>query len=264
MPGQGAHRPRLDRWLGRRWLPVGLGLSLTYVSCGSLLAEEAPLIAVDIGHSLARPGTISAFGRPEFGFNRQLALTVGQMLRERGFRTRMIGDRGDANDLAARTASAAAANADFFLSIHHDSVQPQYLETWRVEGSEKWRSDRFSGYSLFISRKNPQPETSLACAQAIGEALRADGQKPSLHHAEPISGENRPLADATNGVYFFDDLIVLKTARSPAVLVEAGIVVNSNDEPILREPSTQRRIATALTDGLQRCLGVPPRTGKRP
>ena len=86
------------------------------------------------------------------------------------------------------------------------------------------RTSVFPSYSLFVSRKNSQPEVSLACAQAIGEALRAEGQTPSLHHAEPIPGEGRPLADATNGVYFFDDLIVLKTARSPVVFVEAGIV----------------------------------------
>ena len=263
MRGRGRTCRRLGRW---RWqcLPAVLGLLLVYVFGGSpASAAEAPLIAVDVGHSLARPGAISARGRPEFAFNRELALVVEQALRERGFRIRMIGERGDADDLAARTASAADAGADFLLSIHHDSVQPQYLETWMMDGREQRRTDRFSGYSLFVSRKNPQPDASLVCAQAIGEALRADGQAPSLHHAEPIRGENRPLADATNGIYFFDDLIVLRTARSPAVLVEVGIILNANDESVLREPSTQRRIAAALADGLLHCLGVPARQAGR-
>lgn len=264
MPWRGHFRERRHR-RRRRCRPAFLPLLLAGVFAGSVAASaaEAPLIAVDVGHSLARSGATSASGRPEFAFNRELAMVVAEVLRERGFRTLLIGDRGDADDLTART--AGAGGVDFFLSIHHDSVQPQYLETWMVEGREQRRSNRFSGYSLFVSRKNAHPETSLVCAQAIGEALRSQSQTPSLHHAEPIRGENRPLADATNGVYFFDDLIVLKTARSPAVLVEAGIILNSNDEAVLRELSTQRLIAAALADGLQRCLSAPARpAGRRP
>ena len=231
-------------------------LLLAVVAAGhAAAAPEAPLIAIDVGHSLARPGAISARGRPEFEFNRELAVVVERTLHGYGFRTRLIAEQGDVTGLTDRT--AAAAGADFFLSIHHDSVQPQYLETWTVGGQEQKWSDRFSGYSLFVSRKNPHPKASLACAKAIGEAMRMAGETPSLHHAEPIKGENRPLADAANGVYFFDDLVVLKTARSPAVLVEAGIILNRHDELLLWEPATKRRIAAALADGLRRCLDLP-------
>lgn len=233
------------------------GMLFCAVAAPGPSAAEAPLIAVDVGHSSARAGAVSARGRSEFAFNRDLAVAVGQALQDRGFRARMIGVGGDVNELPARTASAADAGADFFLSIHHDSVQEQYLEGWTVEGRAQRRSNRFSGFSLFVSRKNPQPAESLVCARQIGEALRAAGQSPSLHHAEPIHGENRPLADAANGVYFFDDLIVLKTARTAAVLVEAGIIVNSDDERSLSEPALQHRIAGALADGLQRCLAWP-------
>lgn len=256
----------------RRRSPPGLravilgGVLACALAAPGLSAAEPPLIAVDVGHSSARPGAVSARGRPEFTFNRDLAVAVDQALQDRGFRTRMIGVGGDVNELSARTASAADADADFFLSIHHDSVQEHYLEGWTVDGREQRRSNRFSGFSLFVSRKNPQPAESLVCARQIGEALRGAGQSPSLHHAEPIRGENRPLADAANGVYFFDDLIVLKTARTPAVLVEAGIIVNSDDERSLRQPALQHRIAGALADGLQRCLAWPTRqedTGKQ-
>lgn len=241
----------------------GLAALVAALACAlaapELSAAEAPLIAVDVGHSIARPGAVSARGRPEFAFNRDLSMAVDQALRDRGFRTRMIGVEGEITDLPARTALAAEVEAAFFLSIHHDSVQEQYLEGWTVDGREQRRSDRFSGFSLFVSRKNPRPTESSICAQHIGEALRGAGQSPSLHHAEPIRGENRPLADAANGVYFFDDLIVLKTARTPAVLVEAGIIVNPQDELSLRQPALQRRFAGALAEGLQRCLDWPER-----
>ena len=185
---------------------------------------------------------------PEFEFNRALALRVADALRAHGATVRMIGDDGKATDLRAR--APHADGADLLLSIHHDSVQPQYLETIRLEGKPRRVSRRFTGFSLFVSRKNPAPMRSLACASAIGAALRAAGFGPSPHHAEKIPGENRPFADQANGVYYFDDLIVLKTAHVPAVLLEAGIIVNPEDEPVLREPSTQKKIAAAVVSAL--------------
>ena len=236
-------------YLGGLCVAGSPGIAMPAVS-----GSERPLIAIDIGHSRSRPGTVSARGEPEFAFNHGLALVVERVLRDRGFRTLLIGERGDSDKLMERSAAAEAAGAAFFLSLHHDSVQPQYLTPWQVDGRERRYSDRFSGFSLFVSRSNPDAEESLDCARAIGERLRASGYLPSLHHAEPIRGENRPLADASNGVYCFVDLVVLKTAPMPAVLVEAGIILNRRDELILAKASTRERLAAAIAEGLRRCL----------
>ena len=219
-------------------------------------ASEGPIVALDAGHSLKRPGATSARGVPEFAFNQALATPVANALRAHGFALRLIGVDGNMNDLRGRT--SRAQGAAFFLSIHHDSVQPQYLDNWMVDGVKRPYSDRFSGFSLFVSRANPDPEQSLACAVAIGARLRQTGFRPSLHHAEPIPGENRPLADRENGVYFFDDLVVLKTAAMPAVLIEAGIIVNRRDELRLQENETRHAIAQAIAKGLAACLQSAP------
>ena len=228
------------------------------VASPAVSGTERPLIAIDVGHSRSRPGAISARGEPEFAFNRGLALVVERVLRDRGFRTRLIGEQGDIEKLSDRSAAAASADAALFLSLHHDSVQPQYLAPWQVDGQEQRYGDRFSGFSLFISRSNSDAGESLDCARAIGERLRASGYIPSPHHAEPIRGENRPRADASNGVYYYDDLVVLKAAAMPAVLVEAGIIVNRRDEVVLAKASTRDRLATAIAEGLRRCLGRGP------
>ena len=98
------------------------------------------------------------------------------------------------------------------------------------------------------------PTRACDCARAIGEQLRKKGYVPSPHHVEPIRGENRPWAEPSNGVYYFDDLVVLKTATIPAVLLEAGIIVNRDDEIALAETKTRERISQAIGDGLARCL----------
>jgi N-acetylmuramoyl-L-alanine amidase len=244
-----AVKPRLEAMGIWAWYSVVLSLASLCLS-GVVWPALAVTVALDVGHSLAHPGATSARGVPEFAFNRALALVVRQRLEQHGLQVRVIGAKGDMQDLRART--QAAVGADVFLSLHHDSVQAQYLETWTPAGTPRRFSDRFSGFSLFVSRANPGLAPSLACASQLGAALRHAGFTPSLHHAEPIPGESRPFADRLNGVYYFDDLVVLKTATQPALLLEAGIIVNRTEELLLDTPEHRGRIAQAMLAGVSR------------
>ena len=199
-------------------------------------------MAVDVGHYAEKPGVFSASGRAEFEYNLDLARETAKDLHEAGLEVRMIGEKGDYRYFNHRTRDAAGAA--LFVSIHHDSVR----ERWISE------ADKFSGFSLFVSRRNPQPEKSLACASAIGEQMRAAGFKPSLYHADPVFGEDRPFADRENGVHWFDNLAVAHTAAMPAVLVEAGVIVNPAEEAEMRDPAVRARVAQAIATGVRACL----------
>lgn len=209
-------------------------------------------IAIDVGHFLAHPGAMSARGATEFELNVELARVVHRAVQNRGCRAMLIGERGDVADLRERTARALGAT--FFLSIHHDSTAERFLEHWVIDGVDRLYTDRLSGFSLFVSHDNPHSERSLGCASAIGAALRSAGFVPSLFHADPMFGEVRPFADDRNGVHWFDELVVLKTAKQPAVLLEAGVLVNRNEELMLQRPDTREHIATAVADALVDCL----------
>jgi N-acetylmuramoyl-L-alanine amidase len=211
-------------------------------------------VAIDVGHYLAEPGALSARGRPELEFNRELASLIRAALEARDLSVLLIGAEGNMSVLSRRT--AAARGAALLVSVHHDSVQPHYLEEWEYEGETRRFSDRFAGFSLFVSRRNPQPAESLACAAAIGAGLRAAGFAPSLYHAEPIPGESKPFADRRNGVHYYDNLVVLHTATQPALLLEAGVIVNRAEELALRSPATQWRIAVAVAEGVRECLAA--------
>jgi len=199
---------------------------------------------------------MSARGVPEFEFNAALAKTIRDTLSSHGTRVVSIAEDGAMVDLRMRTADADALGATFFLSIHHDSVQPQYLQPWEWQGVERHYADQFSGFSLFVSRYNPQLEASLHCASTIGAALKAEGLHPSPHHAEKIVGENREWADEGNGVYYYDELVVLRTATMPAVLLEAGVIVNRYEEEVVQEPGTRKAISTAVERGLMDCGAI--------
>lgn len=209
-------------------------------------------IALDVGHYRARPGAISARGVTEFSYNLALARAVLAGLRRDGFtKAFLIGESGTPLPLERRTQIASEAGADLFISLHHDSVQPRYLSQWTVDGHPQHYSDLFHGYSLFISGKNRHERESREFAMLLGQALLDDGLTPSLHHAENIPGENRPLLDVRIGLYQFDDLIVLKTASSPAALLESGIIVNRSEEEQIRKGSYDTRVTAALLKAIQ-------------
>jgi N-acetylmuramoyl-L-alanine amidase len=210
-------------------------------------------VAIDVGHYLARPGATSSRGVPEFEYNLQLAREIEARLRHAGHRTLLIGDDGLSDDLGKR--APRASGMDLFISVHHDSVRERYLSAWDYEGATHWyASEPFAGFSLFVSRQNLRLKTSLRCASAIGAALREAGFKPSRYHADPVLGENRPFADEVNGVHYFDNLAVLRTARIPALLFEAGVIVNRDEEMRLREPATRERIAESISAAVGGCL----------
>ena len=234
---------------------IAWSIAMVVVLAASGLSSASPesVIAIDVGHSVSTPGATSARGVPEFQFNRELAIVVHRTLSSDGIHVFLIGADGQETDLRKRTDRAFAGNATFLLSIHHDSVQPRYLKSWRWLNRTRSYCDTFSGYSLFVSRANREAASSLRCASEIGASLRHEGFSPSPHHAERIPGEAREWADEENGVYYYDGLSVLAHATCPAVLLEAGIIVNRDEEKRIQTEETRRAIAAAVEQGLAAC-----------
>ncbi len=217
-------------------------------------------IAIDVGHHADDPGAISARGRPEFAFNLDLARVLLATLHERGFvRATLLPDLASIRTLEDRTAAATAMHARLFLSIHHDSVQERYLETWQPPGSDEAStySRHASGHSLFVSRSHEAAEASLRLARWIGRALADAGFRYSPHHAEAIPGESRDLLDAELGIYRFDGLYVLRTSPVPAVLIEAGVIKHPEEELRLLDPAYQAAFAAAVAAGVERFCATP-------
>ncbi len=226
-----------------------------FVACVAGMPLHAAEVAIDVGHTLAAPGATSARGRDEFSFNRVLAEKVSDAVAEHRLAVRKINFDGNIASLEDRP--RAAAGSDFFVAIHHDSVQSRWLEKWKWKGRLLSYSDRYTGFSLFVSRRNPDLATSLRCASAIGARLRRLGFVPALHHADSIAGTPRPFADHENAVYYYDNLIVLYRTTLPALLFEAGIIKHRAEELQLTDPERQALMADGIATGLAACLYVP-------
>jgi N-acetylmuramoyl-L-alanine amidase len=218
---------------------------------------EAPLkceprkfrIVVDVGHTPDSYGALSARNDPEFGFNFHLAKLITAKLRSEGFAaTRLLVTDGKARpSLVKRVSAANEGRADLFLSVHHDSVPDKLLETWEFDGAPSYFSDRFSGHSLFVSERNPHFTTSLKLARMIGRQLKEQGLHYASQYTLPVMGRyRRQLLDKDVGVYRYDGLVVLSQTRSAAVLLEAGSIINRDEEMAMNSPERHELIAGAV------------------
>lgn len=235
-------------WRGRAALAVVVVLAAD-LPCA--VAGEG-LLAVDVGHTLVAAGATSARGRGEFAFNLELAGHLADALHERRWAVRTINADGRIDSLRAR--SQAASGAAFLLSVHHDSVNAFELRPWRWDGQALDYNDEFAGHSLFVSRDNPHTAMSILCARSIGARLQRMGFEPTHKN-----GRRRSYADRTHAVHYYDGLAVLRHARMPAVLFEAGVIKNRDEELRLRDPVLQARMADAIATGISACLrnGLP-------
>jgi N-acetylmuramoyl-L-alanine amidase len=221
---------------------------------GPICNRAAFRVVVDVGHTADVAGAKSARAVSEYYFNLRLAKEIEQALIRKGFgRTVLLitaaPPRGGLFQRAERANNLAA---DLFLSIHHDSVPNAFLEKWEYEGEEYGFSDRFKGHSLFVSFDNPDRKGSLLFARLLGRQLKDRGLQYTPHYTEPFMGHRqRELVDSTIGVYRYDQLVVLKHTRMPAALLEAGSIINRDEELLLGTPKHRAIISDAVTDAVQ-------------
>ena len=218
--------------------PLNLNLPVSKQACDPAKFR----IIVDVGHTAESEGAISARNVPEFVFNLRLARQVEEKLKAAGFsETRLLVTDGKARrSLFKRVDAASNLSADLFLSIHHDSVPDKFLEPWEFEGKKRYFSDRFSGHSVFVSRDNADFKTSLVFAELLAKEMKNQGLEYARQYSQPVMGHyQHPLLNKETGVYSYDELIVLKTTRMPAVLLEAGSIINRDEE--LKMNSDERR-----------------------
>ncbi len=246
-------------------LPVGIVRAeppATPVKTDAAVCARADFrVVLDVGHTAKSPGAKSARGVDEFEFNLRLARLIDQALRDAGFeKTVLMVTDGRANpSLYARVARANELSANLLLSIHHDAVPDRFVEKWEYNGKREGFSDRFKGHSIFVSEDNPDLKDSLQFASMLGQQLKTRGLQYTPHYTEKFMGRwQHPLLDADAGVYRYDALFVLKQTRMPAVLLEAGSIVNRDEELILASPERQQLISAAVVDAINGYCAAQP------
>lgn len=210
--------------------PQGAGLrdALT----GRQIANEAATpraavgpytIVVDAGHGGFDAGTQGPeTGILEKDLNLSIALLLQKELESRGHTVIMTRRDGEAvgaskeADLQQREAVIAGTPADALISIH-----------------QNWYEGAASGPQVFYY---PSSERGRAMAESLQSVLN---QKLNIKEPRTVNAGNYRL---------------LKAGAAPAVIVECGFLSDPTEERLLVQEAYQRRIVSAIADGLEAYL----------
>jgi N-acetylmuramoyl-L-alanine amidase len=240
---------------GAAWQPVRAEDTATqHANNGASCARSTFRVLIDVGHTATSPGADSARGVPEYEFNLKLADVMAQSLHDAGFdeTIRLLTSGAKLPSLFERAARANHMHADLFIAVHHDSVPDNLKEAWQYQGKKNHYSDRFSGYAIFVSNDNSDRAGSRAFGHSLGQELQKRGLHYTPHYTFALMGRYRhELVDADGGVYRYDQLVVLRSTRMPAVLLEAGSIVNRQEELELATPERRLMVAEAVTAAVE-------------
>ena len=176
---------------------------------------SAGVLIIDAGHGGRDTGAVSPHGKPEKDANLRLAKGVAEKLREKGFVVKMTREDDSFPALYDRPKVAHGANADAFVSIHHNAP----------------------GYESDPTQIRYQ---SVYAWNAIGEDL-AGAIAARLAAARP---------DLPSKGVLHANFAVTRNPEIPSCLVEADFVTHPEGERAAWDEAECERAAAAIADGI--------------
>jgi N-acetylmuramoyl-L-alanine amidase len=199
-------------------------------------------ILLDPGHDYKSIGTRSSSGVGEYEFNNRFTHELQDALKQAGYTVSATHADNEVSSLKDRT---LFSNYDLFISIHHDSIDPEYCITNNPEKGCTTYSGY--GYSLWVSPENPYYDSSLKLAQFIGEKLTSSKFIHSVHH---VMVTKREVIDRKTGIFSFPDCYVLRHNKKPAILIEVAVITNPIDEQNANDPSFRKKFIENIVNGI--------------
>jgi N-acetylmuramoyl-L-alanine amidase len=211
-------------------------------------------IMIDAGHGGKEHGAISDSGVSEKDITLDIAIRLSRLMENTPFEVIMTRQTDQTIPLEQRVAFANSNNADLFVSIHVNWMEPREirpLETYYVGASNdsavlKLASieNRDAGYSLSEYRRlldkiylDTRRDESRLLAKTINTELYQ-----ALSQINPQL-ENRGVKMAP--------FAVLVGTQMPAVLAEVSCLSNEDDVKLLTNSDYREKIAEALLRGIR-------------
>ncbi|AMV03775.1 N-acetylmuramoyl-L-alanine amidase [Xanthomonas citri] len=216
------------------------------------------VVAIDPGHGGQDPGAMGPTGKRE----KDVTLAVGRELARQvnatpGMKAYLTRDTDVFIPLPMRAQKARAAKADIFISIHADAAENRsatgssvYVLSTKGASSQRarWLADKENAADLVGGVRLQQTESTLAnvlldLAQSGHMKASEDAAGHVLGGLKRIGNNHKPQLERAN-------FAVLRTSDMPAMLVETAFISNPDEERRLIDPAYQRKIASAVLDGI--------------
>jgi len=213
-----------------------------------------PIVLIDPGHGGQDPGATAVSGDIT---EKQLTLLFARELRDKlasDGRVRVALTRDDDRylPLDQRAALARRIGASLYVSIHMDSAPNPLARGATVYSLSEVASDAEA--AQMAAKSN----AGMAAAGADDGSVNAILSNLALRSQMKASADfAEQLVRSAGGItlrprpHQFADFEVLREARVPAVLFEAGYISNTDDEAALRSPDQRARIVAALAHSIE-------------
>lgn len=227
---------------------------------GAPEARGRPIVVLDAGHGGADPGALSVSGTVrEKDLTLAFAKEVRDLLVERGrVRVALTRHGDDYVPLDARAAVARRLDAALFVSLHMDSAANPAARGASVYSLADVASDAEA--ARVADAANGGAAVTAAAGDPIKAALADLALRGRMTASAELAGrlvdQARGRAELRPEPHKFAAFHVLRTAQTPAILVEAGYLSNSEDEAMLRDPRRRRALALVLAEAIERDIAV--------
>ena len=215
------------------------------------------VIAIDPGHGGQDPGAIGPRGRYEkhavLAISKELARQINATP---GMKAYLVRDNDVYVERPQRARKARAAKADMFVSIHADAAENRsawgssvYVLSLRGASSQhaRWLADKENASDLVGGVRLTRDTLSnvlLDLAQSGHMKASQDAAGHVLTSLKGLGKTHKPQIE-------FANFEVLRNSDMPAMLVETGFISNPDEEKRLFDPAHQRKVASAVLDGIQ-------------
>jgi N-acetylmuramoyl-L-alanine amidase len=235
-------------------LTVALPAPYSDTIYGAPSARGRPIVVIDAGHGGRDPGARSVSGQVA---EKDLTLALARELRDdlvkRG-RVRVAMTRGDDRYLTLddRAAVARRLGAAMFVSLHIDSAPNPLARGASVYSLSDVASDAEAA-SLAAAENggNASAEQSGRVDAMLSDLAMRSQMSASADLASRLVNKSAGRFELRPDPHRFAAFYVLRSARTPAVLFEAGYLSNADDETLLRDPKHRADITLALAQAIE-------------
>ena len=268
VPATSSERPAYTIATGQP-APVATGASAQAPSAAVAESPKPPVmaatgarplvIAIDPGHGGQDPGAIGPSGRYEkhavLAISKELARQINATP---GMKAYLVRDNDVYVERPQRARKARAAKADMFVSIHADAAENRsawgssvYVLSLRGASSQhaRWLADKENAADLVGGVRLQQTENVLA--GVLLDLAQSGHMKASQDAAGHVLTSLKGLGKTHKPQIEFANFEVLRNSDMPAMLVETGFISNPDEEKRLFDPAHQRKVASAVLDGIQ-------------
>ena len=221
-------------------------------------ATRPLVIAIDAGHGGQDPGAIGKGGRREKDVTLAIARELARQVNATpGLKAYLTRDSDVFIPLYKRARLAREADADIFVSIHADAAENRnadgssvYVLSLKGASSQRarWLADKENAADLIGGVRVAQASNTLNAV--LLDLTQSGNMKASEDAASQVLAGLQRVGNIHKRDIERANFAVLRTADMPAMLVETAFISNPAEEQRLGDPAFQRRLATAVLDGI--------------